>query len=332
MSIRQDKERSTLRRYLLGELPETERSELADRYFLDEEFFDELLDVENELLDQYVRGQLSPEEAKSFADYLRILPSRETKLATAYALMEAADELRDAPVPLAESARLEFAEATHVSRSRWEILRQSFLGGRHLLRYATAAILIALVAGLAYLGVTERRLHREVERLRAERAQGEQEKAGLAREAQTAGQNQAAERDRIRQLEQELAQARQHQERQSETGSAVLASLVLTPPLRSGSTPDSLTLLPTTKTVSLIIPVANGEQIASYRAVLQTTGGQLVLTRARLRPPRSRRGRNISLRFSAARLTGDSFKLTLQGKAAEDIEIAQDYYFNVLRK
>ncbi len=46
----EDQQRAMLRKYLLGELPERERSQLAARYFVDEDLFDELLDVENKLL------------------------------------------------------------------------------------------------------------------------------------------------------------------------------------------------------------------------------------------------------------------------------------------
>jgi hypothetical protein len=347
MSI-EDKQHAILRRYLLGELPEAERSELADRYFVDEEFFDELLDVENELVDQYVRGQLSSEERKNFGDYLRSLPDGESKLATAYALMEAGNEARVAsPAQSAEATRAGLTEDTHLptaeaspaSRSRWESLSEWLFGGRHSLQYATATILIALVACLAYLIVTQRQLHRDLEQFRAERTHAEQEKLNLARQAQTAQQEQTAQRERISQLEQELARAQQQQEQQKEaqdtpqpSTTAVLASLTLTPTLRSGGTPDVLTLTRNTKTVSLVMPVASEEQIAGYRAVLQTSEGQLVFSQKRLRPQPSRRGRAVTLRLPAARLTGDSYKLTLQGKAADGIEIAQDYYFNIVRK
>ena len=54
-----DTQRAILRSYLLGDMPEAVRTEFADRYFIDEDLFDELLDVEYELLDEYVRGQLS---------------------------------------------------------------------------------------------------------------------------------------------------------------------------------------------------------------------------------------------------------------------------------
>lgn len=346
----EDKQRRVLRRYLLGELPEAERTQLADKYFVDEVLFDELLDVENELLDQYVRAQLSPEERKNFGAYLSRLPDVTSKLATTYALMKAAKEAQgtsSAPLagpistPSTVSSGVPKAEPAPVLVSRWESLRAWLFGDAHFLRYAIATILITLAVGVIYLIVTERQLRRELEQVRSERMQLEQEKGNLAGQTQTAQQDQATLRDRNQQLEQELTQARRSQERQEEiqvgtrqpkTSNALLASLVLTPAVRSGGTPDVLTLSHSTKTVLLVMPVPNEEQIASYRAVLQTTGGHLVFRQERLRPQLSRRGRALSLRLPAARLPNQSYKLTLQGKAADEIEIAQDYYFNVVRK
>ena len=140
-------QRSILRRYLLGELPKAERSQLSDRYFVDEELFDELLDVENELLGQYVRKQLSPAESKRFSDYLGQLPDGASKLATAYALMEAANELREVPASSAAATHLPVVAVPSLAPSRWQVLRHRLLADRYVPRYAMAVILIALIAG-----------------------------------------------------------------------------------------------------------------------------------------------------------------------------------------
>jgi hypothetical protein len=341
MSTRQDEDRSTLRSYLLGALPAGERSQLSDRYFVDKDLFDELLDVENELLDQYVHGQLSAEERKNLGNYLTSLPDGTSKLATAYALKEAADEARrTSPAPFVEPSQASTIEA-HVSPSRWEILRGSLFGGGYFLKYASVAIGIVLIVSLAYLVVTQRRLRRDLEQQRAERIQTERAKELPSPDAQAVQQNQrdsseAAERERLRQLELQEAQAREQQKQNTATrgeqSSPGMASLILTPALRSGGTPDVLSVPSSVKTIALIIPVVNGEQITSYRAVLQTTEGQAVLVREGLSPRLSRRAASVTLRIPAARLKGDTFKLTLQGTAADGIEIAQDYYFKVVRK
>ncbi|MEK6283135.1 MAG: hypothetical protein AABN95_22485 [Acidobacteriota bacterium] len=316
----------TLRRYLLGELSDSERSRLAQRYFIDEEFFDRLLDLENELLDEYVSGQLSADERKAFGDYLVGLPGVASKLATAFVLREAARQEQN--VSPASSG-----EVVPVSALTGGMLREWFFGGQ-VLRYASAAVVLVLLAGTAYLIVTQRQLRRNLPQQRAERIQTEREKEILSPDTEAAKQQQAAELDRLRQQELKLSQERkpnaQKLPARGKNAGRVVASLILTPSLRSGGTPEVLMLAPTVKTVELIIPNVNREQISSYRAVLQTIEGRVVLTKEGLHPQRSRG--SVTLSFPAARLTGDSFKLTLQGRAADGLEIAQDHYFNVVRK
>jgi hypothetical protein len=327
-----EEQHRVLRRYLLGELPEAERSRLAEQYFIDKELFDELLDVENELLDQYARGELQPEETRNFRDYLTSLPDGHTKLATAYVLNEARNQIRIAsPTRHSEEGQAS-AIAAQVLPSRWEILRASLFGRGHFLQYA--AVVISLLCGLAYLIVSQRALRREVEQLRVERTQAQQEKINSAQQVRIAQDNEAALRDRNLQLERELAQLekRSNQQRDDRDG-PTMALLILTPALRSGNTPDSLTISPPTKTVLFVMPIPKDEQITDYTAVLRTTRGRLVLTKERLSAETSeQRGKTVSFSLLASQLTQSNYKLTLHGKTADRVEIAQDFYFNVARR
>jgi hypothetical protein len=56
----------TLRAYLLGLLPENDAARLEESYFTDPTLADEVAAAEDDLLDDYVRGQLSSEERRSF--------------------------------------------------------------------------------------------------------------------------------------------------------------------------------------------------------------------------------------------------------------------------
>jgi hypothetical protein len=317
------KERAVLRQYLLGALSEVERFRLADRYFVDEEFFDELLDVENDLLDRYVRGRLSPEERQNFGKYLTAHPDGAGKLAAAHALMDAARGSREIlPGQLAATAS--------TSTSRWTPLG-GLLGRGPVWQFAMVAILFASLAGVGYLIVTQRRSPSAIEQFPAARTQAEEEKANLGQQTRTAEREQSVEQEQIRQLhaELDLARSKDRQKTTPQTTGGVVASLVLTPALRSGGAPDLLRVTRATRTLLLVIPVANEEEIPSYRLVLQTTTGRLVFTWDRLRPQSQQQRRTISCRLAAARLTGGNYKLTLIGRSADGVEIAQDFYFNV---
>ena len=311
LEMSEAQQRAVLRKYLLGELPESERSRLADRYFVDEELFDELLNVEGELLDQYARGRLAPEETKNFRKYLASLPDGSSKLATAYALKEVRNETISAPV-------------SQPSPSRSRIFLPGFFNRTPLIQYASVAIVIGLLCGLVYLLIAQLTLRREVERLRAEQSHAEQESVNSAQQAQAAQENEAALRDRNTQLEQELSALKQTKRQDPQT-----ALLVLTPALRSRAVPDSLTISNATQSLLLVMPVAKDEEISDYKAILKTTDGRLVLSRDRLRPRISDAGPTVSLSIPAAQLRPDTYKLTLQ---AEGTDIAQDFYFKVLKK
>ena len=58
MSAQKDREESAIR-YLLGGLSESERTSLEEKFFADDKEFEELEIAEGELVDRYVRRELS---------------------------------------------------------------------------------------------------------------------------------------------------------------------------------------------------------------------------------------------------------------------------------
>jgi hypothetical protein len=58
-----------LRRYLLGNLPETQREPLEQRLLIDSNFFNELLATEDDLVDEYQLGKLNKEELELFESH-----------------------------------------------------------------------------------------------------------------------------------------------------------------------------------------------------------------------------------------------------------------------
>ena len=54
-----DQREKLIRRYLLGELDETDQTAFEQELLIDRGKFDQVWAVENELIDNYVRGQIS---------------------------------------------------------------------------------------------------------------------------------------------------------------------------------------------------------------------------------------------------------------------------------
>lgn len=78
--------RNDLIAYLLHEMPEAERLDFAEQWFTDADLNSQLLLAEAELLDAYVRGQLSGNQRTRVQRYLLNSPEQDKKLQFAAAL------------------------------------------------------------------------------------------------------------------------------------------------------------------------------------------------------------------------------------------------------
>jgi len=138
-----------IRRYLLGDLDEEARQEVERRLLTEEDFFEELLFVEEELADQYLNEELSAGERRGFEGHFLSTPERRRKLRFAKTLGRYVAE--NSSAALAEAAapppRLQSARAPTFS----ERVR-AFWGAQGLaLRTAAAFAALVLVVGTAWL-------------------------------------------------------------------------------------------------------------------------------------------------------------------------------------
>ena len=320
-------ERELLVKYLLGELSEAERSGIAERYFEDDDCFNELLDVENELLDRYVCESLTRKERDAFRRYLERLPDGREKEAVARSLIRLADGDN-------ESARKILNEHAPVAGSWPQSPRNSTSKPRAMLQYTVAASLVLMVLGLTFLFFQIRRLSNANDQLRVRISGLESEKDLLEQRAH--GSHPDAGSEHVRELEEQLRLEQQANEAHAQRlaslqpGKPVVASWMLTSAFRSASTPDSVTLPKSAKIVSINIPIESNEQVSTYRAIIQTTTGGQRLELAGLRADKPRR--SVSLKLPADYFAETAYKLTLVGTDKDAPEPARDYYFKVNRR
>src|ERR1051325_8237960 len=123
-------------RYLLGELPEEQQVEIEDRAFSDQDYLASITAVENDLIDEYVRGELSAADRQRFET--RFLASAE----------------RRKRVEFAEALRTVFSEAPEKNVIQaatgwsWRESLYAFLNGLNpAARLALVAAAIVIVAG-----------------------------------------------------------------------------------------------------------------------------------------------------------------------------------------
>lgn len=313
--------------YLLGELDEVERSEIAERYFKDDDLFDELLEVENELLDKWARGLLNEKEQEAFKNYLDNLPDGQQKLAVARAMTQFTDEDK-------ERAQQFINEYVPADIPWWQSLLKSPSKPRAMLQYITAASLVVLVLGLLFLFSQFRQVRHDNDQLRARLGSLEREKGSHEESARSSPSDAGAER--IRQLEEQLKVEQQANEAQAQhlaslqPAMPVVVSWALTPALRSMGSPDKVTLPHSAKFVSITLPIGSTAQIAGARAIIQTNTGEQRREQSGLRANKT--GTAVSLTLPASYFTETSYKMTLVLKDKDGVELSQDFYFAVTRR
>lgn len=87
-----ENQREKIRRYLLGELLEPEQAALEDEYLNDDESFERMVAVENELVDGYARGRLTERERQQFEGHYLAHPDRRERADFARALRARLDQ------------------------------------------------------------------------------------------------------------------------------------------------------------------------------------------------------------------------------------------------
>ena len=309
-----------IRQYLLGELSEPEQVAIEDLAFEDQSVLEQILAVEQDLIDDYVSGDISEERRQSFQQHFLASAERKKKVAFATALAAVVNE---SPAPAIDVA---------IAPSWRTKLAAVFTRPAFAYSFAAASLLLFFVG--SWLVFDRNRLRSEIAQLRT------------AQESQTA-QN--------RQLEKDLANERlQNQELLANRGtppqqtptpeiqpksppqpatptSPIIVALSLLPGISRGSNSlPQLAIAKDTTLVRLQIGIDPQENYRRYRVELRTEKGQQVLAQGNLPARAGSHGRSIPLSVPASALGNGRYELTLKGitdsGTTEDVGF---YYFDV---
>ena len=320
------KNETVIARYLLGELPEEQQVEIEDRAFADKKYLASITAVENDLIDEYVRNELSGAERQRFEKQFLASADRRKRVEFARALAGV----------ISEEAAPKSAVVHDVKTSSWrESLYAFFNGLTPAMKMAFVLAMPLLVIGSGYLFVETLRLRRELGEVQT------------AHQSQQSAQQQALELERRRneelnaQLNQEKLQREQTDEslrELSETGDAVnppprpvIASLTLLPGLaRGGGDKPSLVLPDNARVVRLQIGIDPEELYKNFAVELLTLSGREVWTRENLTARNRGGARAVGLTLPATALKVGEYEVRLRGLkndgGSEDVGF---YYFNV---
>jgi CHAT domain-containing protein/tetratricopeptide (TPR) repeat protein len=96
---RQHHEQNPVKRYLLQQLSDPEQQEIELQLLSDEDFSAELDAAEDELIDEYLANELSPDDRQSFEQNFLTTPERNSKLTSAQTMKRYFDKMGPDPFP-----------------------------------------------------------------------------------------------------------------------------------------------------------------------------------------------------------------------------------------
>jgi anti-sigma factor RsiW len=291
-------------KYLLGHLTEEEQAEVEDRAFADEGYRSALEGTEADLIDAYVRGELSPSDRRSFERRFLPVPERRRKVEFARALATIASDSKTPELPAAE---------------RRSVLR-AFREWSPAFQFAAGLAALIVVAAGAWL-VSENAASR------SRVASLEVERRGFEAREQSLRQQLSEEQTRS------AALAAQKPSPSEADRAPLIASLVLLPGLsRSQARVEQLVLSPGAQIARIEIQIEPRDDFPRFRAELRTKSGDEVLSQGNLAKRKSGSGFAVSIDVPASVLVVGEYEMALKGIAAD--RTTQDvgfYYFAVQR-
>ena len=322
-------------RYLLGDLPEEHQVEIEDRAFRDKEYLASVTAVENDLIDEYVRHELSEADRQRFEERFLASASRRKRVEFAKALSLVAVSEQ----PVAEKTAV--TRTTPAAPSWYESLVAFIRGLAPAAQFAFAAAILLLLIGGGWLVVETMRVRGELTRMQAQNQSQQNDRQTLQQQAEI-------ERKRNEELAARLIQEQQQRQQTGESASQssgkqeatnpppkpIVASLTLLPGLSRGANDKpKLVLPPDARVVSLKIGIEPTEQYKNFALELSTVGGRHVWSREKLSARAVRGGRVVALTLPATALKVGEYELRLKGLTetgtTEDVGF---YYFEVTKK
>jgi anti-sigma factor RsiW len=271
-----------LMRYLLGDLPDEDKAQIESQYFTDDELFELLLALEDELRERYLKGKLSTKDKKLFETKYGTTPTMRNRLAFSKVILQHFGERTEAAVR---------------QTSSWEHLVVDFLSVRSAFKFAIAFSIAAAIAAtwFAVETINEKR------QLESERVTLQQKEKALQ---QQLSDEQSRAKDLAENLEAERTQAK-----------LPVISFVLSPGgMRDVGSEQKIVLPKTPAVVVFRLDIEAVQQRDTYDAVLYDERIGIVKRWEGVQSVRSATGLQLTLSLQSRLLEARRYKIELVGK------------------
>jgi anti-sigma factor RsiW len=314
------------RQYLLGRLSGEDRTRLEENFFNDDAVFHEIEIAEDELIDAYVRDELSVSDRRYFEQKLLSSPRIAERVKVAGVLAKSAVTQGVAEIAAKSST------AHPVTRFNWKTW---FWPTSAFGKTAFASFCAVVVLGVAVMIPEYLRLRRASEKLQEDQAILQKRVEDLT----TQNSQNLSERERLNaELEAQRAEtARLNEEIERQLDRPVQPIAILPVTLFPGANravgeSDTLRLqaAPAVFQVNLLL---EADEYSSYKAVVSTLSGSEIGQRSDLKAQRSGNGQIVRFRLSSTRFRPGDHLVKLSGtKRSGELESIATYMFRVLPK
>ncbi|HKG22337.1 MAG TPA: hypothetical protein VKC34_10590 [Blastocatellia bacterium] len=315
-----------IRLYLLGDLPGQEQGRLEERLMSDDEFFKQLLAVEEELIDDYVHGLLTQSERARFEAHFLSTPDRQQRLSFARAL------------DLYASRKTEPSPATAPKQgpaSWWRLLLSFFRLESPALSLAFAGAALLLAAGGAYLLYKVSQTGQAPQQIRVE------EKGPETTETPGSPVPQPAPQDKVADghapgpaphpADRPQPTPPDRRPDSPPSGALRLAAVILPGGVRSGGQTNRIAPVPGEKAVRVKLNL-DEDRYTSYRAEIKNADRPGALPpQDRLKAVGAGSAKAVFLRVPFSLYPPGDYEVTLKGRTARgELESVGKYSFRVL--
>jgi len=282
-------------KYLLGDLPPDQEIQVEDRAFADAEYLTALETAEADLIDSYVRGELSQTQRRRFESRFLVSPQRRRKVAFARDLAKVVAEVKAAtPIPATVSG--------------WDALVRLIGGWSPAFQFALALAALVVVVGAVWLVIDNMAMRSRIAGLENPPRQIEPKAEPQPNEAKVPPDNPKG------------------------TPPNAIATFIFVPGVPRG--PDGpqqlFTLNTSTQLARIEIQLEARDDYPRYRAELGTTSGDEVLVRGNLQRIPTAAGYSVAFEIPASALDSGAYELALKGILADQrVEEIRYYYFAV---
>lgn len=318
----ENNEKKLMKDYLLGNLSSDEQTQVEEKYFADDSFYQQLKITETELIDAYLCNELDAKEKKQFEEKFLTSADGKQKVEITRAFLKSINKIAG------EKAILEIPVISNYQRRFVWSLPKRFN------QFAIAASLIIMLGGGGWLMFQTAKLQNQIKTLESQQSQ---QQTDFQKKEQSFQQQSNTTQKRYEQVKQELDIERQERAFLEKEISKLLQnsvqviSMVLTTNLTRDNTKTKLLNIPSTAQV-LQLKLLLAEQTESYptyQVTIKTVDGKQVWQQKIVDDIK----KSITLSVKTAVFASDDYLVTVSGidKNGEILELA-DYYFRVAKQ